>query len=98
MGSLEGAENFAFFEKEGGKCDSKSNFVDDGKSPKISNPKPLRSITTGPQRGPAMEEKIGRGLFLDTVKAEQREKFLRSLVIAEVGTNRVESNQIRARN
>ena len=62
-----------------------------------SNPNLINNCTTGPQVGPAKEEKIGRRLFLSTVRAEQREKFLRSLVVAEVGTNRVESNQLRAR-
>ena len=92
MGSVEGAEDSIVVENEGGKWLTESNFVDDGKSPTILHPKYSNSITTGPQCGPATEEKIGRKLFLDTVKAEQREKFIRSLVEVEVGTNRVESN------
>ena len=97
MGVLEGAKNFVYCENDGRERDSKSNFVDDGRSPSNSNPNSSRSTTTGSQREPALEEKIGRRFFMETVKAEQREGFLRSLVAEEVGTNRVESNQIRSR-
>ena len=75
-----------------------ANFANDRERvPNVSNPNYLINCSTGPLSGPAMEEKIGRRLFLDTVKAEQRERFLRSLVAVEVGTNRVEANQIRSR-
>ena len=39
MGMVEGAIDFVIGEKEGGKYVTKSNFVDDGKCPNISNPK-----------------------------------------------------------
>ena len=45
MGLVEGAKNFVIGEKEGGKRQTKSNFVDDGKCPDISNPKPITSVT-----------------------------------------------------
>ena len=75
-----------------------SNFVDDGELiPNISNPNLTTSNSTGPLYGPAKEEKIGKKLFLDTVRAEQREKLLKSLVNVGVGTNRMETNQLRSR-
>ena len=45
MGMVEGAIDSVIGEKEGGKCLTKSNFVDDGKCPNISNPKPITSST-----------------------------------------------------
>ena len=76
----------------------RANFATDRETnPILSNPNTLTYYSTGPLVGPAKEEKIGKRLFNDTVKAEQRAKFLQSLVVAEVGTNRVESNQLRAR-
>ena len=71
-----------------------TNFVDDGTESKTSIPNFNTSISTGPQRGLTKEEKIGRKLYLDCVKAEQRGKLLQSLVDIKVGTNRVESNQV----
>ena len=39
MGMVEGENNFAIGENEGGTCPTKSNFVDDRKCPNKSNPK-----------------------------------------------------------
>ena len=43
MNSLEGAKNFEHGENDDNDRVSKSNFVDDGRSPNNSNPKSLRS-------------------------------------------------------
>ena len=43
---VEGAIDFMIGEKEGGKCLTKSNFVDDGKCPEISNAKLKTSSDT----------------------------------------------------
>ena len=47
-----------------------NDFVDDGEIPERSNSKPKSSMMTGPPGGLAKEEKVGRKLYLDTVKAE----------------------------
>ena len=44
MGMVEGGNNFAIGENEGGTCPTQSNFVDDRKCPNKSNPK-LKSST-----------------------------------------------------
>ena len=84
-------------EKEEVKEIDSPDLVDDRAEPIISNPKPIHSTTTGSMIELAKEEKIGRRLYSNAVKTEQREKFLKSLVELEVGTNRVESNQLRSR-
>ena len=76
---------------------TETDFENDWDGSHKSTPNQILSIMTGPQVGLAKEEKVGRKLYLDTVKAEQREKFLRSLLRAEVGTNRMESNQAKSR-
>ena len=43
MNSLEGANNFDLGENDDNERVSKSNFVDDGRSPNNSNPTSLRS-------------------------------------------------------
>ena len=65
------ASNMTVVENDdSGTVEINSNFADDReKYPYISDPKLLNSISTGPVTGPAKEEKIGRKLFLDTVKA-----------------------------
>ena len=76
MGSVEGEKDSGNCENEGGIVNPNPILLTMGNVPKRSYPKSKSSITTGPQRGPAQEEKIGRRFFLDTVKAEQREKFI----------------------
>ena len=63
-----------------------ANFVNDREyEPNESNPNQNTNYLTGPLVGLAVEEKIGRRLFQDTVKAEQRVKFLQHGSIPERG-------------
>ena len=78
----------------------KSNFDDARKYHSNSNnPINIKSGTsTGSEKDLAKEEEIGQKYYLNTVKAEQRVKFLGNLAYLGVGTNRVEKNQLRSRN
>ena len=86
-------------EKEGGSGGVKSRLVNEENNLPNSNSKSTSTVlTTGTSADVlANEEKTGRKLYLDTVKAEQRSKFLRRLSILGVGTNRIEENQIKSR-
>ena len=57
----------------------------------------ITHVTTGPELGPANEERLGKLLHTRTVKLEQRSKFLKRLGQIGVGTNRIESNQLKSR-
>ena len=98
MGPVENEVNDQEYESDDFSGTAGTDFVNDWEDSHKSTPNDqITSIMTGPQVGLAKEEKVGRKLYLDTVKAEQREKFLRSLLRAEVGTNRMESNQAKSR-
>ena len=44
-----------------------------------------------------IEERIGHKLWTKVVKSEQQAKYLRSLIKFKVGTNRIETNQVKSR-
>ena len=85
---------------EGGDGGASSGLADSGNpnfpnTISTSNP---NVVTTGESKNSlAKEKKIGVKLHIDTVKAEQRVKFLRTLSMLGVGTNRIETNQIKSR-
>ena len=53
-------------------------------------------VTTGSNDDLAMEERTGRTLYTRTVKKEQQAKYLKNLIKFKVGTNRIESNQVKS--
>ena len=72
-------------------------FDDAREYPSSNNPTSKFSKSTGPESGLAKEEETGTKHYLRTMKAEQRAKFLGKLAFMGVGTNRVELNQVKAR-
>ena len=80
MGPVENEINDDIFENDENAGTAITDFVNDWEVSQKSTPNTENSITTGPNYGLAKEEKVGRKLYLNTVKAEQREKFLRSLL------------------
>ena len=88
------------FEKEGGNDDRVDDrLVDVGNTtPKTNSKFTLEVLSTGASREAlAKEEKTGLKLYMDTVKAEQRSKFLNRMSIIGVGTNRIEFNRAKSR-
>ena len=77
--------------------DEYASLVDTGEVPPKVNSKSLTHNTTESNKDSAHEEKTGRKLYIATVKAEQKANFLRRLSKGGVGTNRIESNQIKSR-
>ena len=77
---------------------SETNFVDVREDPKDNIPHNKSSITTGSVSDLAKEEKIGLKKYLNTVRAEERVRFLGNCAYLGVGTTRMEVNQIRGRN
>ena len=85
------------FENDENEESDVQDLVDDRAVPIISIPFQIHSTTTGSLGELAKEEKIGRRMYFEAVKTEQREKLLKNLLELEVGTNRVESNQLKSR-
>ena len=77
--------------------DMESNFADARKVSKSINPNSKSGTSTGSEKDLAKEEEIGLKYHFNTIKAEQRVRFLGNLAYLGVGTNRVELNQLKSR-
>ena len=73
-----------------------SYFVDAQENPGSLIPTNSNSISTGSEPDLAKDEEIGMKHYLKTVKAEQRVRYLGNLAFLGVGTNRVETNQVKS--
>ena len=81
MGPVENEVNDQEYENDDFSGTAGTDFANDWEDSHKSTPNDqIISIMTGPQVGLAKEEKVGRKLYLDTVKAEQREKFFKESV------------------